>query len=258
MDFGGVGCITCLKRLEVHSGQSLQIPSNISNDTVSTNGIKDVDPVIVDSRIDDDKFSSWRLLQLTKVIGAIDGCSDNSKPREGVQNIYEPLAQPSLNFSLTKPSSSSATILPFPGGIAEGSEQCKVTFSHIEPGGQFVIGCRKAINNGDAQDSQTLASTSGDSPGGTSISGTNGNLLSNGGKTSGDSLQQSISEKKKKAKNIKNKRFLMHTDDATELRISWEEAQELLRPFPTAEPTVVVEDHVFEEFEDQLAQCEVA
>ncbi|KAG6418058.1 hypothetical protein SASPL_120257 [Salvia splendens] len=448
MDFGGVGCITCIKRFEIQSEQSLQIPSNVSNDTVSTNGIQDVHPVIVDNRIDDDKFSSRRLLQLTKVIGAIDGCSrlgqlthddpllknrqsskfipnltkqnspstffktDNSKPREGVQNIYEPLDQPSLNFSLTTPSSISATILPFPAGIAEGSEQRKgslrealnillkppkpsptvgsemnkgtvsqvrvarppaegrgrnqllprywpritdqelqqlsgdlksnvvplfekvlsasdagrigrlvlpkacaeaffplinqsegipiliqdmtgkewtfqfrfwpnnnsrmyvlegvtpciqnmqvqagdtVTFSHIEPGGKFVIGCRKAINIGDTQDSQTLTSTSGDSPGGTSFSGTNGNLLSNGGKTSGDSFQQSISEKKT-AENIKNKRLLMHTDDATELRITWEEAQELLRPFPTAEPTVVVvEDHEFEEFEGQLAQCD--
>lgn len=55
---------------------------------------------------------------------------------------------------------------------------------------------------------------------------------------------------KKKAKNIKNKRLLMHSDDAMELRITWEEAQELLRPSPTAEPTVVmVEDHLFEEFE---------
>lgn len=42
----------------------------------------------------------------------------------------------------------------------------------------------------------------------------------------------------------------MHSDDAMELRITWEEAQELLRPSPTAEPTVViVEDHEFEEFE---------
>lgn len=75
------------------------------------------------------------------------------------------------------------------------------------------------------------------------------NNVKNGGRTSDDSLQQSISEKKK-VKNIKNKRLLMHTDDAMELRITWEEAQELLRPSPTAEPTVVmVEDHEFEEFE---------
>ncbi|KAG6433523.1 hypothetical protein SASPL_105137 [Salvia splendens] len=456
MDFGGVGCITCLKRLEVHSKQSLQIPSNNSKDTVSTNGIKDVHPGVVENRIDDDKFSTQRLLQLTKAIGAIDGCSGleqlthedpllksrqsstripnltqqslsstfktvNSRPRDGVKNSYDSLAQPSVNFSLMTPSSSPITILPFPGGIAEGSEQSKgsleqalnvlpkppkpsptvgsevnkgtvsqarvarppaegrgrnqllprywpritdqelqqlsgeyphvlksiivplfekvlsasdagrigrlvlpkacaevcpsfafakmphrnkltkagdltyikvlfffqaffplinqsegipiriqditgkewtfqfrfwpnnnsrmyvlegvtpciqnmqvqagdtVTFSRIEPGGQLVIGCRKAINNGDAQ---------------------------NGGKTSDDSLQQSISERKK-LKNIKNKRLHMHTDEAMELRITWEEAQELLRPSPTAEPTVVVvEDHEFEEFEDQLAQCD--
>lgn len=46
----------------------------------------------------------------------------------------------------------------------------------------------------------------------------------------------------------------MHTNDAMELRITWEEAQELLRPSPTAEPTVVmVEDHEFEEFEVSFA-----
>ncbi|KAH6828299.1 hypothetical protein C2S53_014075 [Perilla frutescens var. hirtella] len=467
MDFGGVGCITCVKNLEIRSAQSLQIPSDVSNGTVFTNGIKDVHPVVVENRIDDDRFSTRRLLQLTKAIGAIDGSSgveqlkhedpflktrqsskrvlnlsqqsspptffkaDNSRPREGVKDIYESLAQPSLNFSLTTPSGSSTTILPFPGGIAEGIEQSKgsfqqalhilpklpkpsptvgseankgigsqarvarppaegrgrnqllprywpritdqelqqlsgdlksnivplfekilsasdagrigrlvlpkacaetffplinqsegipiriqdikgkewtfqfrfwpnnnsrmyvlegvtpciqnmqvqagdtVTFSRIEPGGQLVIGCRKAINNGDAQDSQTPASTSGDSPGETSFSGANGNLLPNGGKTSDDSLQQSVSEKKK-AKNIKNKRLLMHTDDAMELRITWEEAQELLHPSPTAEPTIImVEDHEFEEYEeppvfgkrtiftsgpsgeqDQLAQCD--
>ncbi|KAL1545098.1 B3 domain-containing transcription repressor VAL1-like isoform X1 [Salvia divinorum] len=430
MDFGGVGCTTCLKRLEVHSKQALQIPSNISKDTVSTNGIKDVHPGVVENGIDDVNFSTQRLLQLTKAIGAIDGCSgleqlthadpllktrqsstrvpnltqqssstffktDNSRPRDGVKNIYESLAQPSINFSLTTPSSSPITILPFPGGIAEGSEQSKgslqqalnvlpkppkpiptvgsevnkgtvlqarvarppaegrgrnqllprywpritdqelqqlsgdlksiivplfekvlsasdagrigrlvlpkacaeaffplinqsegipiriqditakewtfqfrfwpnnnsrmyvlegvtpciqnmqvqagdtVTFSRIEPGGQLLIGCRKAINNGDAQDSQTFTSTSGDSPGETSFSGATGNLL-----------LQSMWERKK-VKNIKNKRLHMHTDDAMELRITWEEAQELLRPSPTAEPTVVVvEDHEFEEFEE--------
>lgn len=54
--------------------------------------------------------------------------TNNSRPREGVKNIYESLAQPSLNFSLTTPSSSSTTILPFPGGIAEGSEHSKGSF----------------------------------------------------------------------------------------------------------------------------------
>lgn len=55
---------------------------------------------------------------------------------------------------------------------------------------------------------------------------------------------------KKKAKNIKNKRLLMNNDDATNVRITWEEAQELFRPSPSAEPAVFnVEDYEFEEFE---------
>lgn len=42
----------------------------------------------------------------------------------------------------------------------------------------------------------------------------------------------------------------MHSDDAMELRVTWEEAQELLRPAPNAEATVViVEDFEFEEFD---------
>lgn len=57
---------------------------------------------------------------------------------------------------------------------------------------------------------------------------------------------------KKKARNIgsKSKRLLMHSDDAMELRITWEEAQELLRPPPAAKPTVVmIDDFEFEEYE---------
>lgn len=145
----------------------LQIPSDVSNGS-----IKDVRPVVVENRIDDDRFSTQRLLQLTKAIGTIDGSSgleqlkhedsllksrqsskrfpnltqqsspssffkaDNSRPREGVKNMFESLAQPSLNFSLTTPSGSSNNILPFPGGIAEGSERSKGSFLqalHILP-----------------------------------------------------------------------------------------------------------------------------
>lgn len=42
----------------------------------------------------------------------------------------------------------------------------------------------------------------------------------------------------------------MHADDAMELRITWEEIQELFRPSPTAKSTIVViEDCEFEEYE---------
>ncbi|KAL0435103.1 UNVERIFIED_CONTAM: B3 domain-containing transcription repressor VAL1 [Sesamum radiatum] len=429
----------------------LEIPGDTPNGTFATNGIRDVRPVVVENQIDGDKFSTERLLQLTKAIGSNDvssaleqlkpeesmfktrqsskrllnlaqQCSssalfktDNSRPKEGVKDIYESLPQPSLNFSLTAPLGSPSSGLPFPGAIVEGSEQSKgsfqqgqrtrhvlpkppkpsptalsetnkgtggsqtrvarppaegrgrnqllprywpkitdqelqqlsgeypylkstivplfekilsasdagrigrlvlpkacaeayfppinqsegipiriqdikgkewtfqfrfwpnnnsrmyvlegvtpciqnmqvqagdtVTFSRIDPGGQLVIGCRKATNNTDVQEAQTPSIVNGDSPGETSFSGVTDNPLSNGGRTSDDSLQRHmpISEKKK-ARNIKNKRLLMPSDDAMELRITWEEAQELLRPSPTAEPNVVmVEDHEFEEFEE--------
>lgn len=83
--------------------------------------------------------------------------------------------------------------------------------------------------------------------------------MKNGGRTSDDSLQRHMPvSEKKKARNIKNKRLLMHSDDVKELRVTWEEAQELLRPSPTSKPSVVmVEDHEFEEFEVCKARLSV-
>lgn len=78
------------------------------------------------------------------------------------------------------------------------------------------------------------------------------NNVKNGGRFCDDSLQQQ--HEKKKSKNMKNKRLLMNSDDALELRVTWEEAQELLRPPPNAEPTVVmIEDIEFEEFDVSFA-----
>ncbi|KAL0389138.1 UNVERIFIED_CONTAM: B3 domain-containing transcription repressor VAL1 [Sesamum calycinum] len=362
LDFGGVGCISCAKRLEIHAVQSIQIPGDTPNGTFATNGIRDVHPV-VENQIDDDKFSTERLLQLTKAIGSNDvssaleqlkpeesmfktrqsskrllnlaqQCSssalfktDSSRPKEGVKDIYESLPQPSLNFSLTTPLGSPSSGLPFPGAIVEGSEQSKGSFQqgqrtrHVlpkppKPSPTAVSETSKGTSSqtrvarppaegrgrnqllprywpkitdqelqqlsGDlkstivplfekilsasdagrigrlvlpkacAEEAQTPSIVNGDSPGETSFSGVTDNPLSNGGRTSDDSLQRHmpISEKKK-ARNIKNKRLLMPSDDAMELRITWEEAQELLRPSPTAEPNVVmVEDHEFEEFEE--------
>ncbi|XP_075515382.1 B3 domain-containing transcription repressor VAL1-like isoform X2 [Primulina tabacum] len=126
-----------------------------------------------------------------------------------------------------------------------------VTFSRIDPGGQLVIGCRKATNNGDLLDSHVTILPNGNSLGETSFSGVTETLLPTGGLTSDDSVQQSNPVSEKKLRNIKNKRLLMHNDDAVELRITWEEAQELLRPSPAAKPTIVlVEDLEFEEFDE--------
>lgn len=66
-----------------------------------------------------------------------------------------------------------------------------------------------------------------------------------------DLLQQTISVSEKTL-NIapKSKRLLTHNEDAVELRITWEEAQDLLHPPPCVKPSVeTIEDKEFEEFE---------
>lgn len=67
-----------------------------------------------------------------------------------------------------------------------------------------------------------------------------------------DSPQQSISvSEKKRARNIgpKSKRLLIHCEDAIELRLTWEEAQDLLRPPPSVDPIIItIEDQIFEEY----------
>ena len=44
----------------------------------------------------------------------------------------------------------------------------------------------------------------------------------------------------------------MHGEDAMELRLTWEEAQELLRPPPSSKPTIVmIEDQEFQEYDSK-------
>lgn len=75
----------------------------------------------------------------------------------------------------------------------------------------------------------------------------------NGSHTIEDPLQRHmLTPEKKKTRNIgsKNKRLLMRSDEAMELRVTWEEAQELLRPPPTNSPTIIkIEDYEFEEYD---------
>lgn len=65
-------------------------------------------------------------------------------------------------------------------------------------------------------------------------------------------LPHTLVPDKKRARNIgsKSKRLLIESQDALELKLTWEEAQDLLRPPPTVKPSIVmIEDHVFEEYE---------
>ncbi|GMN23351.1 hypothetical protein TIFTF001_000082 [Ficus carica] len=76
----------------------------------------------------------------------------------------------------------------------------------------------------------------------------------NGFRTNEEAMQPPVSNsEKKRTRNIgsKNKRLLMHSEDVLELRLTWEEAQDLLRPPPSVKPSIVtVEDHEFEEYDE--------
>lgn len=65
-------------------------------------------------------------------------------------------------------------------------------------------------------------------------------------------------KEKKRTRTIgtKNKRLLLHSEESMELRVTWEEAQELLRPSPSAKPSIVlIEEHEFEEFDVSGSSC---
>jgi len=165
-----------------------------------------------------------------------------------------------------------------------------VTFSRIDPGGKLVMGFRKATNTVSLPDSQisaiangsilseTLFSTANENIG--VVSGYPGFLHSIKGaadlhpsslydhhmnsadgdvswnkadKFGGRPDEGSLQFLQKRSRNIgsKSRRFLIDAEDAMELKLTWEEAQELLRPAPTAKPTVVmIEDYEFEEYDE--------
>ncbi|KAK1437015.1 hypothetical protein QVD17_02800 [Tagetes erecta] len=127
-----------------------------------------------------------------------------------------------------------------------------VIFSRLDPGEKLVIGCRKATVSADTQEGETPAANG-------SVDGTsdeNGNLATQKNvehevMANGD--QKPLIQEKKKTRNVglKNKRLLMHSEDAQELKVTWEEAHELLRPSPTCKPTIhVIENCEFEEYDE--------
>lgn len=139
-----------------------------------------------------------------------------------------------------------------------------VTFSRIDPEGMLVMGCRKAANSVDTQDSSTPTLPNGGGTADDLVSAVKVDQPTDAfdwmrkeeqrGQINGESTQQQMEQPEKKKSRIigsKSKRLLMHNEDANELQITWEEAQELLRPSPSAKPTIVmVDNHEFEEYDD--------
>lgn len=79
-------------------------------------------------------------------------------------------------------------------------------------------------------------------------------------KSGGDNLlaEQSLLPSERKRRNIgaKSKRLLIDGHDSLELRLSWEEVQDMLRPPPSVQPsTVSVEEHEIEEFDVRRPFC---
>lgn len=65
-------------------------------------------------------------------------------------------------------------------------------------------------------------------------------------------LQSSLTSARKRVRNIgtKSKRLLIDSVDVLELKITWEEAQELLRPPQSAKPSIfTLENQDFEEYD---------
>ncbi|KAI3667808.1 hypothetical protein L6452_42877 [Arctium lappa] len=122
-----------------------------------------------------------------------------------------------------------------------------VIFSRLDPEDKLVIGCRKtAIPSG--------ASALPNAVNGGVCTGNEKSPINTEreGMTNWDPVQRPVIQEKKKPRNIgsKSKRLHMHSEDAMELKFTWEEAQDFLRP-PPAKPTVVmIENCELEEYDE--------
>nr|CAB3454655.1 unnamed protein product [Digitaria exilis] len=160
-----------------------------------------------------------------------------------------------------------------------------VTFSRIDPEGKLIMGFRKATNISSEQEQTTKPANGAPSP--SEASGkvsapdsspnaavsrqnkvntetkssspvepaTASNKIEKDGLTQKEvpgTASSSPGPVKRKATNLnqKNKRLRIENDESMELKITWEEAQELLRPPPKAPSIVIIDGHEFEEYEE--------
>ncbi|XP_042451015.1 B3 domain-containing protein Os07g0563300-like isoform X2 [Zingiber officinale] len=121
-----------------------------------------------------------------------------------------------------------------------------VTFSRIDPEGKLVMGFRKASNSSIEQDPETHKSSSEISP---PPEDQITSLIQKDGSTT--KLLQVPSKRKAKTLGSKSYRLRIENEESMELKLTWEEAQKLLRPAPNSSPSIVViEGHEFEEYEE--------
>ncbi|KAK9092363.1 hypothetical protein Syun_027274 [Stephania yunnanensis] len=119
-----------------------------------------------------------------------------------------------------------------------------VTFSRIDPEGKLVMGFRKASSN--VQPSDQVNSTDPDDT--LSKVGKSGYMTK---EVHGAKSSLIPSKRKSNILGSKSKRLRIENEDSIELKLTWEQAQGLLRPPPNHIPSImVIEGHEFEEYEE--------
>ncbi|KAJ6364112.1 hypothetical protein OIU76_029121 [Salix suchowensis] len=130
-----------------------------------------------------------------------------------------------------------------------------VTFSRLEPEGKLVMGFRKATSATPSdQDNETSqigngVSTKGDAE----LDHSPWSKVDKSGYIAKEVLEGKSSIRKRKSSTLgsKSKRLRIEKEDMIELKLTWEEAQGLLRPPPDHVPSIVaIEGFEFEEYED--------
>ncbi|WOH10895.1 hypothetical protein DCAR_0830372 [Daucus carota subsp. sativus] len=120
-----------------------------------------------------------------------------------------------------------------------------VTFSRMDPEGKLLMGFRKASNNIIMQAfSKHFSPSSEDAWHFTDKHGGRGMI--------GSLAPTLLAPERKRSKKIgsTSKRLLIDNQDALELKLTWDEIQEMLHPPASMQPTTVtIEDHEFEEYE---------
>ncbi|XP_023517533.1 B3 domain-containing protein Os07g0563300-like isoform X1 [Cucurbita pepo subsp. pepo] len=137
-----------------------------------------------------------------------------------------------------------------------------VTFSRLEPEGKLVMGFRKASTAADQENETNKTKNGAPAHGDVSNIKVKAELADPNSWTKVDKsgyiakevlgVKPSISRKRKNSTlGSKSKRLRIENEDMIELKITWEEAQGLLRPPPNQLPNIVViEGFEFEEYED--------
>ncbi|XP_068321328.1 B3 domain-containing protein Os07g0563300-like [Pyrus communis] len=132
-----------------------------------------------------------------------------------------------------------------------------VTFSRLEPEGKLVMGFRKASTSLQSDQENEANKTTNGVSAHAEVELADPSSWSNvdkSGYIAKEALEdKSLIPKKRKNSNLgsKSKRLRIENEDVIELKVTWEEAQGLLRPPANHVPTVVViEGFEFEEYED--------